>query len=346
MTAATDCEFSPVLRKEDAPLLRVENLSVAFHSRNGLVRAVEDVSFEVPAGKVLGIVGESGSGKSVTALSLLRLIPSEIAEISSGSVWFGGRDLTKLPERELRRVRGREIAMIFQEPMTSLNPIASVGTQLREPMQLHLGMKAAEASRRAEELLDLVGIPQPRKRMAQYPHELSGGMRQRVMIAMALSCEPKLLIADEPTTALDVTTQAQILDLLRSLQSRLGLSIILITHDLGVVAQFADNVQVMYAGRAIEQASVSEIFRQPAHPYTEGLLKIVADLEAECERLSSIEGTVPAPHELPPGCAFAPRCPQSDTACIVSPPPLSPISPGRRCACLRPVGFPQFKAST
>ncbi len=345
MTPATDHELSPVLRKRDAPLLRVENLSVAFHAPNGPVRAIEGVSFEVPAGKVLGIVGESGSGKSVTALSLLRLIPSEIAEISSGSVWFGGRDLTKLPERELRRVRGREIAMIFQEPMTSLNPIASVGTQLREPMQLHLGIKATEASRRAEELLDLVGIPQPRKRMMQYPHELSGGMRQRVMIAMALSCEPKLLIADEPTTALDVTTQAQILDLLRSLQNRLGLSIILITHDLGVVAQFADNVQVMYAGRAIEQAPVSEIFRQPAHPYTQGLLKIVADLEAECERLSSIEGTVPAPYELPPGCAFAPRCSLSDTACTGSPPPLSPISPGRRCACVRPAGFPQIRAS-
>ncbi|MGH6709143.1 MAG: ABC transporter ATP-binding protein [Bradyrhizobium sp.] len=342
MSVTAEPAFGLAGATSSTPLLSVENLSVVFRSGAGSVRAIEDVSFEVQQGQVLGIVGESGSGKSVTALSLLRLISRDLAEISSGSVWFGGRDLVQLPERELRKVRGREIGMIFQEPMTSLNPIASIGNQLREPLRLLLGMSFADATRRAEELLDLVGIPQPRKRMAQYPHELSGGMRQRVMIAMALSCEPKLLIADEPTTALDVTTQAQILDLLRSLQSRLGLSIILITHDLGVIAQFADRVQVMYAGRAIEQAAVAEIFRQPAHPYTERLLRIVADLETECDRLTSIEGTVPPPHELPPGCAFAPRCPHADKACTATRPALSAVSADRRCACVRPLGFPQF----
>ena len=339
MKPATIEEHGLYGSSDSAPLLRVENLTVGFYARDGIVRAIDEVSFEVMQGQVLGIVGESGSGKSVTALSLLRLIPSDIAEISSGSVWYGGRDLTRLPERELRKIRGREIAMIFQDPMTSLNPIASVGSQLREPLQLHLGMRSAAASRRAEELLDLVGIPEARRRMDQYPHELSGGMRQRVMIAMALSCEPKLIIADEPTTALDVTTQAQILDLLRSLQRSLGLSIILITHDLGVVAQFADRVQVMYAGRTVEQAAVPEIFQRPAHPYTEGLLRIVADLETECDRLSSIDGTVPAPHELPPGCAFAPRCRYSDKGCTLMQPPLRAVSSDHRCACVRPLGF-------
>ena len=244
------------------PLLRVDSLDVSFHSAGGLIPVIRNVSFHVLPGEVLGIVGESGSGKSVTALSLLRLIPDDVAQVTAGAAWFQGQDLVSLPEAKLRRIRGREIAMIFQEPMTSLNPIATIGSQVREPLRIHLGMGSREAAERAEELLNLVGINRPRERLAQYPHELSGGMRQRVMIAMALACEPKLLIADEPTTALDVTTQAQILELLRSLQERLGLSIVLITHDLGVIAQFADRVQVMYAGRAIEQAPVSDLFLQ------------------------------------------------------------------------------------
>jgi oligopeptide/dipeptide ABC transporter ATP-binding protein len=337
MTAATANGAPPLVTI--GPLLRVDGLTVSFHTRDGVVRAIEDVSFEVQAGQVLGIVGESGSGKSVTALSLLRLIPRDIAELSAGHVWFGGRDLMRISEAELRKVRGREIGMIFQEPMTSLNPIATIGTQLREPLTLHLGMTASAATSRTEELLDLVGIPQPRKRLSQYPHELSGGMRQRVMIAMALACEPKLLIADEPTTALDVTTQAQILDLLRSLQSRLGLSIILITHDLGVVAEFADHVQVMYAGRAVEKAPVSELFLRPAHPYTSGLLRTVADLDIDCARLSSIDGVVPGPHDLPLGCAFAPRCSYSDEACLSARPPLLQLAATHRCACVRPLGI-------
>jgi oligopeptide/dipeptide ABC transporter ATP-binding protein len=337
MTAAIDVpRLKPI-----KPLLRVDGLTVSFHTRDGVVRAIEDISFEVEAGQVLGIVGESGSGKSVTALSLLRLIPRDIAEISAGHVWFGGRDLTSISEAELRMVRGREIGMIFQEPMTSLNPIATIGTQLREPLKLHLGMTSSPATSRAEELLNLVGIPKPRERLGQYPHELSGGMRQRVMIAMALACEPKLLIADEPTTALDVTTQAQILNLLRSLQSRLGLSILLITHDLGVVAEFADHVQVMYAGRAVEQSPVSELFARPAHPYTNGLLRTVADLEIDCARLSSIDGVVPSPRDLPIGCAFAPRCSFSDEVCVAARPPLAQVSAARRCACVRPLGAPQ-----
>jgi len=326
------------------PLLRVEGLTVSFRTRDGVVRAIEDVTFDVQAGQVLGIVGESGSGKSVTALSLLRLIPSDIAKISAGQVWFGGRDLTRISEAELRKVRGREIGMIFQEPMTSLNPIATIGSQLREPLRLHLGMGTSAATSRSEELLNLVGIAQPRQRLSQYPHELSGGMRQRVMIAMALACEPKLLIADEPTTALDVTTQAQILNLLRSLQSRLGLSILMITHDLGVIAEFADQVQVMYAGRTVEQSPVAELFLRPAHPYTSGLLRTVADLEIDCARLSSIDGVVPSSHDLPPGCAFAPRCFYSDAACVSVRPPLSQVSVGRRCACIRPLGIPRSGA--
>jgi oligopeptide/dipeptide ABC transporter ATP-binding protein len=334
--------ISPIPAVE--PLLRVNGLTVNFHTRDGVVRAIDDISFEVQPGKVLGIVGESGSGKSVTALSLLRLIPRDIAEISAGQVWFGGRDLTRISEAELRKVRGREIGMIFQEPMTSLNPIASIGSQLREPLRLHLGLATSAATSRAEELLNLVGIPQPRKRLDQYPHELSGGMRQRVMIAMALACEPKLLIADEPTTALDVTTQAQILDLLRALQRELGLSILMITHDLGVIAEFADHVQVMYAGRAVEQSPVSEMFARPAHPYTNGLLRTVADLEVDCARLSSIDGVVPNPNELPSGCAFAPRCPYSDQACVSVRPALSQISTARRCACVRPLWTPRSGA--
>ena len=319
-----------------APLLKVDGLSVSLFAPGGMIPVIRDVTFHVDPGEVLGVVGESGSGKSVTALSLLRLIPDDIAKTTAGVAWFQGQDLVSLSEAKLRRIRGREIGMIFQEPMTSLNPIATIGSQLREPLQLHLGMSKKQASERAESLLQLVGITRSRERLAQYPHELSGGMRQRVMIAMALSCEPKLLIADEPTTALDVTTQSQILELLRSLKQRLRLSIILITHDLGVIAQFADRVQVMYAGRAIEQASVSDAFSKPAHPYTRGLLQTVGDLERECVRLSSIAGTVPSLSAMPQGCAFAPRCAIAEESCTKVPPPLAEILPARRCACIKP----------
>lgn len=320
-----------------APLLRVEGLTVRLRSDRGPVTAVENVGFDLQPGEVLGMVGESGSGKSVTALSLLRLIPEDSIESVAGQVWFGGQNLLRMPESQLRQVRGREIGMIFQDPMTSLNPIASIGWQLQEPLRLHLGLGRRAAAARAEALLDLVGIPQPRKRLAQFPHELSGGMRQRVVIAMALSCEPKLVIADEATTALDVTTQAQILDLLRSLQARLGMAVIMITHDLGIVAEFADRVQVMYAGRVVERAPARNLFEAPAHPYTQGLLRSIPSFEDGPSRLFGIEGTVPSPFDLPPGCGFAPRCALADKACTGAPPAFRPIPGGRHVACVRPL---------
>ena len=306
-------------------------------SDRGPVAAVQDVSWELQRGEVLGLVGESGSGKSVTALSLLRLIPDDAVESIAGQAWFGGEDLLRLPEPRLRQVRGRKIGMIFQDPMTSLNPIASIGWQLQEPLRLHLGLGRQAAAARSESLLDLVGIPQPRKRLAQFPHELSGGMRQRVVIAMALACEPKLVIADEATTALDVTTQAQILDLLRSLQARLGMAAIMITHDLGIVAEFADRVQVMYAGRVVEQAPARDLFDAPAHPYTQGLLCSIPSFEDGPERLFGIEGTVPSPYDLPAGCSFAPRCALADAACAARVPAFRSVAAGRRAACVRPL---------
>jgi len=320
-----------------APLLRVEGLTVRLRSDRGPVAAVQDVSFELQPGEVLGLVGESGSGKSVTALSLLRLIPDDAVESVAGQVWFGGEDLLRLSEPRLRQVRGREIGMIFQDPMTSLNPIASIGWQLQEPLRLHLGLGRRAAAARAEALLDLVGIPQPRKRLAQFPHELSGGMRQRVVIAMALACEPKLVIADEATTALDVTTQAQILDLLRNLQARLGMAVIMITHDLGIVAEFADQVQVMYAGRVVERAPTGGLFEAPAHPYTQGLLRSIPSFDDGPGRLFGIEGTVPSPYDLPPGCSFAPRCALADTACTAATPAFRPVAAGRYVSCVRPL---------
>jgi len=323
---------------EGAPdvLLSVRDLSVDFHTRQGVFRALHGVSFDVRAGQVLGVVGESGSGKSVTALSVLRLLPEHSAQVASGRIVFEGVDLREQSERAMRAVRGQAIAMIFQDPMTSLNPIFSIGRQLREPLMLHLRMGREEADRRAEELLSLVGIPAPRGCMAHYPHELSGGMRQRVMIAIALSCNPKLLIADEPTTALDVTTQAQILDLLRDLQRKLGMSVMLITHDLGVVAEFADEVQVMYAGRIVERAPAADLFARPRHPYTEGLLRSMPPFEDEDpERLPTIEGVVASPFALPAGCAFHPRCPYVFADCAQVVPPLMRVGGGREAACLR-----------
>ncbi len=292
------------------PLLEVRGLTTAFPGRGGgpPVRAVDDVSFELSAGETLAIVGESGCGKSMTAFSLLGLVPSP-GSIACGSVRFEGQELVGLPERALRKLRGARISMIFQEPMTSLNPVYTVGAQIGEVLRLHRGLSRRAAKARAVELLGLVGIPSPEARVDSYPHQLSGGMRQRVMIAMALACEPTLLLADEPTTALDVTIQAQILDLLRRLQSELGMSILFITHDLGVVAEFASRVVVMYAGRVVERASATELFRDPRHPYTRGLLASVPPLGGEKpRRLATIEGTVPSLAALPEGCRFASRC--------------------------------------
>ncbi len=292
-------------------LLRVRHLTTRFRTDAGVLRAVDDVSLEVYAGKTLALVGESGSGKSVTALSLMRLVPSPPGEIEAGEVLLDGRDLMKLTERELRDVRGRELAMVFQEPMTSLNPVYTVGSQVAEALRIHERVSARAARERAVELLELVGIPSPGERAGAYPHELSGGMRQRVMTAMALSCSPKVLIADEPTTALDVTIQAQILDLFARLQRELGMGILFITHDLGVVAEFASQVAVMYAGRVVERAAVEELFEAPAHPYTSALLAslpTLSDAASGERRLPVIEGVVPSLLALPRGCRFADRC--------------------------------------
>jgi oligopeptide/dipeptide ABC transporter ATP-binding protein len=320
----------------DEPLLSVRDLSVEFFTAQGRFTAVHGVSFDVRRGQVLGIVGESGSGKSVTALSLMRLLPDYAARISAGQIMFRGTDIARCTERQMCSLRGREIAMIFQDPTTSLNPIFSIGHQLREGLSLHLGLGRAAAARRAEELLALVKIQSPRACLDKYPHELSGGMRQRVMIAIALSCNPKLLVADEPTTALDVTTQAQILELLRDLQGQLGMAIMLITHDLGVVAEFADEVQVMYAGRIVERAAVAQIFERPRHPYTEGLLHSMPALEEQDpELLPTIPGMVASPFAMPAGCAFHPRCRYAVTECTQGVPPLAGVGPLHDAACIR-----------
>ncbi len=318
-------------------LLSVDSLTVDFYTRQGRFTPVNAISFDVRRGRVLGIVGESGSGKSITALSLMQLLPDGVGRIASGRIMFDGSDLRQRSERQMQAIRGREIAMIFQDPMTSLNPIFSIGHQLREPLTLHLGLGRAAADRRAGELLALVRIADPVGCLKKYPHELSGGMRQRVMIAIAISCNPKLLIADEPATALDVTTQAQILDLLRDLQEKLDMSVILITHDLGLVADFADEVLVMYAGRIVERAPVEQIFAHPKHPYTRGLLHSMPSLdEADPERLPTIEGMVASPFALPAGCAFHPRCSYAWAACRAAVPPFREIAPGHAAACLLP----------
>jgi oligopeptide/dipeptide ABC transporter ATP-binding protein len=319
----------------EATLLSVRDLTVAFATRRGGFEAVRGVSFDVRPGRTLCLVGESGSGKSVTAMALMRLLP-EAARLAAGTMRFAGRDLATLAEREMRALRGREIAMVFQDPMASLNPILTIGHQVMEPLVLHLGLGRAAARARAEELLALVRIPSPRDILRAYPHELSGGMRQRVMIAIALSCRPRLLIADEPTTALDVTTQAQILDLLRDLRERLDMAVLLITHDLGVVAAFADDVAVMYAGRIVERAPVADLFAHPGHPYTEGLLRCMPPLEDDDpEILPAIEGIVASPFAMPPGCAFHPRCPHAWEACARIAPPLVALGAGHDAACLR-----------
>ncbi|MDB6007461.1 MAG: Oligopeptide transport ATP-binding protein OppD [Prosthecobacter sp.] len=295
-----------------APLLEVRNLRVGFQTDHDLLIAVDGVDFVLEAGKTLGVVGESGCGKSVTAMSLMRLLPQPAGRILTGEVLLEGRDLTKLPIEAMRKIRGNDVAMIFQEPMTALNPVQPVGMQIIEAIQLHEPTTPAKALRRAVELMEWVGIPAPEQRVNEYPHQLSGGMRQRVMIAMALSCHPKVLIADEPTTALDVTVQAQILDLLKRLQGETGMAVILITHDLGVIAETCDDVVVMYAGRIVERGPVHPIFANPLHPYTQGLIRCLPKLDHPPKTaLPVIPGMVPSLRDMPPGCRFASRCPNS-----------------------------------
>ena len=320
--------------------LEVRGLTTVLETRAGLVPVVDNVNFSVELGRTLAIVGESGCGKSMTALSLMRILPEPPARIVAGEVRLDGRDLLQLSEQEMRRVRGSEIAMIFQDPMTSLNPVLSIGEQLTESILAHREMTRRAARAEAIELLRLVRMPDAARRLGEYPHRLSGGMRQRVMIAMALAGRPKLLLADEPTTALDVTIQGQILDLLKDLQRELGTGIVLITHDLGVVAEMADRVLVMYAGKVVEDAGALDLFRQPKHPYTRGLLAAspqfaaTDDEDGPSRHLTEIAGIVPMLHDLPPGCAFAPRCPRVEERCRMERPILEPISATRQVACL------------
>jgi oligopeptide/dipeptide ABC transporter ATP-binding protein len=318
-----------------APLLDVRSLSTQFVTRSGVVRAVDAVSWDVAEGETVALVGESGCGKSVSALSVMRLVAGPAGRIVGGQILFQGRDLLGLSEEEMRRTRGREIAMIFQEPMTSLNPVLTVGRQLTEGAEIHLGLSPAESRGRAVELLAFVGISDPERRLAQYPHQFSGGMRQRMMIAMALVCRPALILADEPTTALDVTIQAQILELLKELSQRLGVAMLMITHNLGVVARYADRVNVMYAGRIVERGTAAALYADPRHPYTLGLLRSVPRLDApRRSRLSPIDGQPPDLTRLPPGCAFAPRCAFRVERCAHERPELSPSgADGHLAAC-------------
>ncbi|MGQ0522971.1 MAG: ABC transporter ATP-binding protein [Betaproteobacteria bacterium] len=319
------------------PLLEVRNLRTHFYTRDGIVRAVDGVSFSVDAGETLAVVGESGCGKSVTSLSILRLIASPPGRIVEGSIRFEGRELLALSDAEMRAVRGDQISMVFQEPMTSLNPVLTIGRQIGEMLTLHRGLSQRESLARAVEMLRLVNMPEPERRITQYPHQLSGGMRQRVMIAMALACNPRLLIADEPTTALDVTIQAQILDLMRKLKEKTGAAIVLITHDLGVVAEMAQRVVVMYAGRKVEEAPVQALFAQPRHPYTRGLLNSIPRLHAAPvdgrKRLAEIPGVVPSLRESIAGCIFAPRCTFATERCRREYPPLETKAGGHTVAC-------------
>jgi len=315
-------------------LLEVRELETVFALNGRHVHAVNHVSFAIEAGRVLGLVGESGCGKSMTALSMMRLVPSP-GRIAGGRVLLDGRDLLALPEREMRAVRGAGLAMIFQEPMTALNPVFTVGSQIAEALRLHRPMGRREAWERATALLDEVGIPEPARRAHDYPHQLSGGMRQRVMIAIAISCEPRVLIADEPTTALDVTIQAEILELLRALRQRHGMALLLITHDLGVVAEQADDVAIMYAGRIVEQAPVTDLFDRPLHPYTQALLRSVPGVTGQRARLEAVPGTVPDLLHLPSGCAFRDRCPLAVDECAARVPPLAEKTPQHRAACIR-----------
>jgi len=317
-------------------ILRIRNLKTEFHTPEGVVRAVDGVDLTVREGTVLGLVGESGSGKTVTILSLLRLIPRPPGRIASGQVLFHDIDLLTLEENEMRRIRGKRIAMIFQEPMTSLNPVFTIGTQISEMLLLHQGMTRLAALQRTIELLELVGIPSADKRVKEYPHQLSGGMRQRVMIAMAISCNPELILADEPTTALDVTIQAQILVLLEKLRENLGMAMILVSHDLGVIAQVAHEVAIMYAGRIVETAKTGELFEHPLHPYTQGLMASLPHFDLtgkRQQRLMAIPGTVPKLSDLPSGCKFTPRCGFAIPHCTQEEPPLKELRPGHQVRC-------------
>ena len=320
-------------------LLEIEDLAVAFGPAANATTVVDGVGFSVDAHETVALVGESGSGKSVTALAIMRLL-QEPGRVMRGAIRFEGRDLALLDEREMAAIRGDRIAMIFQEPMSSLNPLLSIGAHVAEPLRLHRGLSKRDARARAIELLDRVGIPSAARRYDDYPHRMSGGMRQRVMIAAALACEPALLIADEPTTALDVTIQAQIMDLLSDLQAEYGMGILFITHDLGVVAEQAHRVVVMYAGRLVERAETARLFGAAAHPYSAALLRCMpGDEEKAGGRLAVIEGTVPAPTSLPPGCRFEPRCPQAVAACRAKEPPLVTLGPNHAAACIRPLEF-------
>lgn len=320
-----------------SPLLAIRDLHTEFRTARGVVRAVDGISYTVEAGETVAIVGESGSGKSVGAMSILRLIPDPPGRIVSGEVLFDGRDLLKLSEEAMREIRGSEIGMVFQEPMTSLNPVLTIGRQITETLEQHRGVTPAAALKRAEELLVLVGIADPARRLKQYPHQLSGGMRQRIMIAIALTCEPKLIIADEPTTALDVTIQAQILELMKELTQRLNIALVIITHNLGVVARYANRVNVMYAGRIVESGSAAAIYHDPRHPYTIALLRSVPRLDRPRQaRLDPVEGQPPDLTRLDAGCAFRPRCRFAVGACAEAPPALSAFGePGHFAACYR-----------
>ncbi len=317
-----------------APLLQVEGLVTEFQTEGGLIRAVDGVDLTIRKGQTVALVGESGCGKSVTALSIMRLVQGPAGRIAAGRVLLDGVDLAKLPEDQMRKVRGARIGMVFQEPMTSLNPVLTVGFQVAEAVQLHRNLSKREAWSEAVKMLDLVEIPDPAERARAYPHQLSGGMRQRVMIAMALSCGPELLIADEPTTALDVTIQAQILELLDGLRQRLGMALLLITHDLGVVAERAERVLVMYAGRVVEEGTVGEVFHDPRHPYTRGLLRSVPRLGQARGKLDPIPGVVPRLTDLPSGCRFRNRCELAEEGCARIDPPLERFGNGRGAACI------------
>jgi peptide/nickel transport system ATP-binding protein len=317
-------------------ILEVRNLRTSFPTETGLIHAVDNISFNVRRGEAVALVGESGCGKSVTAMSIMRLV-AQPGRITGGEVRFKGKDLASLSERQMREVRGNDIAMVFQEPMTSLNPVFKIGAQVAEAVRIHRKVSKKEAWKLAGDMLELVSIPDPIKRLDDYPHQLSGGMRQRVMIAMALSCDPELLIADEPTTALDVTIQAQIMELLAGLQKRLGLAVLLITHDLGVVAEFCERVIVMYTGRIVEEAPVHELFANPAHPYTRGLLKSLPTVKATnadaSHRLPTIKGMVPPLNALPPGCKFNPRCPDVMPICLGNEPARMIVGPAHDARC-------------
>jgi oligopeptide/dipeptide ABC transporter ATP-binding protein len=314
-------------------LLRVRDLTIEFGPRGKALRVVDGVGFDLEAGGCIGIVGESGSGKSMTALSLLRLIPEPPGRIAAGCIELDGRDILRMPLTDMPALRGKEIAMIFQEPMNSLNPVMTIGAQIAEVLLLHEPQTAATHRARVLELLNLVGISSPEQRLHSYPHEFSGGMRQRVMIAMALACHPKILVADEPTTALDVTIQAQILDLINHLRTQFGMAIILVSHDLSVIADMADQVLVMYCGRIVESGGVADIFAHPAHPYTVGLLRSIPGSAEGARRLYQIPGSVPSPFDRGPGCSFLERCPKRMDVCSVAPPPLLPVGPFHAAAC-------------